>query len=176
MKKERVWSIVLCAANLVVFIVGLSFTPNPIFMGISLVGYQPDYMHGWVLPHLLLAGLMALLLALGAMRWKHPKVLDSMGAILQPFLVITFWYAMNRPWGGDDGGYWFWVLFMGGATSIVLLVAATRQIARTATITAASTPDLKIPWHRVYGRILGLVAIAFTGWTIWAWLNLLLEL
>lgn len=114
----------LAAANGALFALVLCFTPLSTAIGVPWVGYDRDSWHRFVVPHLLLSGVLMAFQACAAAGRASDFLIRAVAGWIQPLTAATYLWAMIRWPGGDDGGGMSWLLIVGPMTEAGLVIAA----------------------------------------------------
>ena len=110
----------------VVLVLALLFTPIPSTFGISWIGYGWGKSYWFIWPQVIIAASAFYLdLLMFFRRELHTRLYwHSIG--LEPLIAIGWWFPfLFRLWpGGDDGGGFTWLLFLGAGCALAVMVSA----------------------------------------------------
>ena len=139
----------------VVLIVALLFTPISSTFGVSWIGYGWGKSYWFIWPQVILAcGALCLDLLMVSRREIHAR-LYWRSLWLEPLIGIGWWFPfLFRLWpGGDDGGGFVWLLFLGAACAVA---ATTSAIGAWGAINERLAGDLSWPTPRNVRAVLAL--------------------
>jgi hypothetical protein len=126
MKIMKYWCIARTVSHAIVLAMALCFTPIVPMIGIPVLGYtwEKTYLFVWPLVFLSACSLVPDMLVL--LREKDRELVFWRSLMLEPLLAIGWWYPfLFRLWpGGDDGGGFSWILFVGPACAVSAAVSA----------------------------------------------------
>jgi hypothetical protein len=118
----------------------------------------------------ILSGGLAIVCAF-ALSNKPGASFASIGTLTHSTLAATYVWAMLHWPGGDDGGGMAWLLLIGPLTALSLLIAAGLARAQI----RQSTGHQFREWRGVGGTIVAVVALAFSVFVLFPWLDILVH-
>lgn len=143
------------------------FTPLMTALGIPWVGYTWDNTHGFVVPHLVLSGLLLAFYGFGIAGSVSDRQVRWVSGWVQPVTAGSYLWAMLQWPGGDDGGGLSWGFIVGPITAAALLIAAKSAMDRANSEKGSATI--------ARATFCIVVAIGFGIWVAIPWVNILVD-
>jgi len=122
--QRTVW-FALIVSHALLLMLCVCFTPLSTALGVPWVGYSWTDWHPFVLPHVVVVGVLLLLHAASVMDSAVGRISRLAAGWSQASVIATYIWAMALWPRGDDGGGMSWLLFVNPLTMVPVIVTAT---------------------------------------------------